>query len=184
MIRPQKLRTSLPLCVPRNKKALYSLQISTNFDLDSSYIDSSKNAIPAATFVAQCGVRARITRTFPEVRAQRRELNTDTRVLCMWGVKPGWEKMQTKNINLNQEQRNKDNSDIQKMGRQEPQGLSIEGSVHDQAVYLNQVTAPAIGSTYFGLLNQPSGQGSPTQCDTVSAHELAPSSRHRQTYRA
>lgn len=36
------------------------------------------------------------------------------------------------------------------MGRQEPQGLSIEGSVHDQAVYLNQVTAAAIGSTYFG----------------------------------
>ncbi|XP_075977401.1 uncharacterized protein LOC142977402 isoform X2 [Anticarsia gemmatalis] len=61
--------------------------------------------------------------------------------------------MQTKNINLNQEQRNKDNSDIQKMGRLEPQGVSIEGSVHHQAVYLNQVTAPTIGSTYFGTVD-------------------------------
>ncbi|PZC84582.1 hypothetical protein B5X24_HaOG204612 [Helicoverpa armigera] len=61
-----------------------------------------------------------------------------------------WWKMQTKNINLSQEQRNKDNSETQKMGRQDPQGLSIEGSVDDQVTYLNQVTAPAIGSTYFG----------------------------------
>lgn len=38
----------------------------------------------------------------------------------------------------------------QKMGRQEPQGVTIEGSVHHQALYLNQVTAPTIGSTYFG----------------------------------
>ncbi|KAG6456262.1 hypothetical protein O3G_MSEX009652 [Manduca sexta] len=60
--------------------------------------------------------------------------------------------MQTKNINLNQERTNKED-DIQKMGRQEPQGLSIEGSLPHQAVCFNQVTAATIGSTYFGTLD-------------------------------
>ncbi|KAJ0175934.1 hypothetical protein K1T71_008108 [Dendrolimus kikuchii] len=117
--------------------------------------------------------RAHRTDAFYEVRARNRDLNVDSirihehKDCCVCFVlfeccvsvvlilnfeanAAGWCKMQTKNINLSQEQRNKDNSEIQKMGRQEPLGLSIEGSLPQ--TYLNQVTGPTIGSTYLGTV--------------------------------
>ncbi|XP_069359959.1 uncharacterized protein [Maniola hyperantus] len=57
--------------------------------------------------------------------------------------------MQTKNINLIQDQRNKDPCDIQKIGRQD--GVPLDVSVN-QAIS-NQVTVAAVGSTYCGTLS-------------------------------
>ncbi|XP_050344495.1 uncharacterized protein LOC126769650 [Nymphalis io] len=54
--------------------------------------------------------------------------------------------MQTKNINLIEEQRSKDHCDIQKIGRQD--GQPVDVSVN-QAIS-NQVTAPTFVSTYYG----------------------------------
>ncbi|XP_063828931.1 uncharacterized protein LOC135078263 [Ostrinia nubilalis] len=58
--------------------------------------------------------------------------------------------MQTKNINLSQDQRSKECND--KMGRQ---GLSDTDRSTAQAALPNQITASTIGSTYCGTVSSP-----------------------------